>query len=520
MVTAFLVQSSVALRDPTKINNYLLSELIAVERAVANGEPVDDVPSSRYSPGDHTGELTDFWSNALWIMSLTLSLSSALVAVLIKQWIRHYIAPVLGSPRDRAHVRQYRFNRLQHWRVPLIIDLLPAILHLALFTFLAGLGVYFIPLHVTLSRVVWGTTAVTFIVYFWSMILPIQYPGNCSYYTPISEILLMAYHRVSGYLGFDLGLVGSSKATPKYTQPCKAKTVTCQESLHREYESENVAQHRNLLSIDSLWWLSASSTNSSLPKILAAAKMSTPFGLMDPAGFSAEGGLAYRVAARGTSESSRERYEPGADAHDIHDIFDHSRGTSGGKLATAMGLLRTLTLIHEGLLDMKAETHHDTQKAVDIPRSFHSLACLVSDGDTRLPPSLWFGLSFAAKCAVLYRPRLTQGNYTLYWPLLCWSIQKMLIEAIGPCYHPEPAQHSWADSIRVSEERWNAIESVPFKDIADDVNPFLGAFLFENLRVNQKRANLRPEPLGSCHWPAVFRAFGHTYKPHRFQWKG
>ncbi|KIY62557.1 hypothetical protein CYLTODRAFT_173217 [Cylindrobasidium torrendii FP15055 ss-10] len=45
---------------------------------------------------------TDVWVNALWFTSLALSLSSALLAVLSKQWLRQYLSFVSGIYSSRA----------------------------------------------------------------------------------------------------------------------------------------------------------------------------------------------------------------------------------------------------------------------------------------------------------------------------------------------------------------------------------------------------------------------------------
>lgn len=173
VITSFLIQSSTALQDPTTINNYLLAQLIAIQRAAASESSVDDIAASPYAPGDSTGQPSDFWVNGLWIASLTIALSSALFAVLVKQWLQHYVSVVSGSQRDWVLARQYRFLRLWKWQVPLIIDVLPILLHLALFLFLAGLAVFFEPLHVGLFVAITGAT---FCLYVSFNALPLFFP--------------------------------------------------------------------------------------------------------------------------------------------------------------------------------------------------------------------------------------------------------------------------------------------------------------------------------------------------------
>ncbi|KAI4523493.1 hypothetical protein K525DRAFT_182510, partial [Schizophyllum commune Loenen D] len=142
IVASFLIQSSQALQDYNKITASLLLELIAVQRAVAIGASSQDVPPSAFSLDSNTGQAIDVVINGLWIASLTISLASALVAVLAKQWLHRYTMSSSGTQRDRALLQQYRYTALERWHVPFIVRSLPLMLHGALFLFLAGFAAY------------------------------------------------------------------------------------------------------------------------------------------------------------------------------------------------------------------------------------------------------------------------------------------------------------------------------------------------------------------------------------------
>ena len=88
MVTAFVVQSSQALKpDYAQISVSLLAEMMALQRAWASGSSIDDVPRSSLALDAVTASALDYWCNGLWYTSLALSMSAALMAVLIKQWL-------------------------------------------------------------------------------------------------------------------------------------------------------------------------------------------------------------------------------------------------------------------------------------------------------------------------------------------------------------------------------------------------------------------------------------------------
>ncbi|KAE9408811.1 hypothetical protein BT96DRAFT_807402, partial [Gymnopus androsaceus JB14] len=86
--------------------------------------------------------ILDLWVNGLWFTSLTIALSVALFAVLAKQWLRQHLSIVTGSPRERALIRQFRFDGLEKWHVQALIGMLPILLHLSLMLFLAGLVIF------------------------------------------------------------------------------------------------------------------------------------------------------------------------------------------------------------------------------------------------------------------------------------------------------------------------------------------------------------------------------------------
>lgn len=75
--------------------------------------------------------------------------------MLIKQWVQAYSAPTFqGSPKAQAEIRHFRYYGIEKWHVPLIIDLLPTLLHLSLFLFFAGLVVFLFTLDQTIASVV------------------------------------------------------------------------------------------------------------------------------------------------------------------------------------------------------------------------------------------------------------------------------------------------------------------------------------------------------------------------------
>ncbi|KAI5830305.1 hypothetical protein K523DRAFT_351751 [Schizophyllum commune Tattone D] len=82
-------------------------------------------------------DIIDF-INGLWFSSLTLSLSSALIGIVSKQWLREYLRDAGRSQRTNLAVRQVKFQGLTRWCVRGVITSIPLLLQTALFLFLAG----------------------------------------------------------------------------------------------------------------------------------------------------------------------------------------------------------------------------------------------------------------------------------------------------------------------------------------------------------------------------------------------
>ncbi|PBK83089.1 hypothetical protein ARMGADRAFT_876347, partial [Armillaria gallica] len=148
VVMTFVAQTSQSLQpDYAAMSASLIYESVLIQRAIANGSSVDSITPSPLNPTiAFVPATTDVWVNGLWFTSLFLSLTTALVAVLVKQWLHHYVALPSGTPRDRSFIRQFRYAGFQKWHVQVIIGLLPVLMHLALAIFLSGLVVFLQPL--------------------------------------------------------------------------------------------------------------------------------------------------------------------------------------------------------------------------------------------------------------------------------------------------------------------------------------------------------------------------------------
>ncbi|PBK89173.1 hypothetical protein ARMGADRAFT_996346 [Armillaria gallica] len=194
VVTTFIAQTSQSLQaDYTQVSAAMLFEMVLIQRAPANGSSLDNVPVSSFNPYTRfIPATTDVWVNGLWFTSLSFSLSTALVAVLVKQWLHHYLALPSRTPQGRSHVRQFRYGGFQRWHVLIIIGLLPVLMYLALGIFFVGLVIFLVPLRPGLSWIIGIGTVAAYATYLITIFLPILYP-QCPYRTPLSDLVYIRH---------------------------------------------------------------------------------------------------------------------------------------------------------------------------------------------------------------------------------------------------------------------------------------------------------------------------------------
>lgn len=123
------------------------------------------------------------WLNALWFSGLVLSLASASIGIMVKQWLDECSSGVSGTSRPIARVRQYRLHNLRRWHMEEIVGTIPILLQLSLALFVSGLLILLWNLHHTVAAVVSvlaGLLAASTAV---ATLLPL-YDHRCPYISP------------------------------------------------------------------------------------------------------------------------------------------------------------------------------------------------------------------------------------------------------------------------------------------------------------------------------------------------
>ena len=137
------------------------------------------------------------WVNALWFLSLVISLTCALLATLLQQWARRYLR-ITQSPRYTPHrgarIRAFFSEGVKNCLLPWTVDALPTLLHISLFLFFAGLVVFLCNVNLTIFKLVLSWVGLCAALYGCFTCMPII-RHDSPYYTPLS---LLVWHIVTG----------------------------------------------------------------------------------------------------------------------------------------------------------------------------------------------------------------------------------------------------------------------------------------------------------------------------------
>ena len=126
---------------------------------------------------------------AILYASLAISLFSAFLAMLGKQWLNRYAsADLRGSIIDRCQHRQYKLNGIASWYFENVIELLPVMLQAALLLFGCALSRYLWETNTTIASVIIGVTSFGLFLFISIVVAGAIFP-SCPYQTPGARLL-------------------------------------------------------------------------------------------------------------------------------------------------------------------------------------------------------------------------------------------------------------------------------------------------------------------------------------------
>ncbi|KAI5900628.1 uncharacterized protein SCHCODRAFT_02526951 [Schizophyllum commune H4-8] len=171
VVTAFIIESyKWLLEEPEDLSAEYLRQILAL---LANTTvPTIVQASGRPTLPDNIVSII----NGFWFTSLTLSLSSALIGIVSKQWLREYLRDPGLSNQTNLGVRQVKHEGLSKWYVNAVITSIPLLLQIALFVFLAGVNYLLWHLQSKVAGAISAFSLIILVFFITTTVLPaVQY---------------------------------------------------------------------------------------------------------------------------------------------------------------------------------------------------------------------------------------------------------------------------------------------------------------------------------------------------------
>ncbi|CAE6398558.1 unnamed protein product [Rhizoctonia solani] len=172
----FVIESYKSLKqDPADVSAQTLLVISQNIAIIANGsQPSGASPSleSQGEPPHFTAPLSAIVVNALWFLSLSLSVAVSLISMLAKEWCLAFMSGRTGPPGPQARRRQQRWDGLVNWKMKEVLMVLPSLIHLSLLLFAIGLCVFLWDVHFGVAIPVVFVTTIAAGVYLGCTILP------------------------------------------------------------------------------------------------------------------------------------------------------------------------------------------------------------------------------------------------------------------------------------------------------------------------------------------------------------
>jgi hypothetical protein len=188
---------SVSIQDvqqsPQSASNFYLKN---IQQSLADSK--QPATSTSSTPPPFNPPTTAVWVNSLWFLSLAINLACSVLANLLQQWARKYIRATHSryTPKKRARTRAFYAKGVEKFHLPLVFEALPAMLHLSVFLFAAGLVVYLWNIDPILSKVVAVWLAICLFIYYFFTFGPLEYHDS-PYNTPLSMPIWYLWTKVN-----------------------------------------------------------------------------------------------------------------------------------------------------------------------------------------------------------------------------------------------------------------------------------------------------------------------------------
>jgi hypothetical protein len=204
-LTSFVVDSKQNLQvSPSDKMVYYLEQhstiLSQISQQIASIAPEVSIPSTPPPPfPSFSPSASDIRINAFWFMALAFSLSAALLAILVQQWVRDYmhVFQRYSDLQKSARMRQYLYEGSEGWYMPIAAEAVPGLLHVSLFLFFAGLADSTLNINTTIGVSTTVPIGICGLLYIFTTLAPVIYPQS-PYQTSFSGVIWYVIQKLRG----------------------------------------------------------------------------------------------------------------------------------------------------------------------------------------------------------------------------------------------------------------------------------------------------------------------------------
>ena len=145
-------------------------------------------------------------------MSLVFSLTAALAATIVQQWVRDYmhVFQRYNHPLKRARVRQFLYEGAEKWYMPVVVEAVPALIHISLFLFFIGLADNLFNINTATATTTTIMITICGALYLWCIIAPVH-DAQSPYQSPLSGIFWLLFQVIRGRTHRDHSTGGARK---------------------------------------------------------------------------------------------------------------------------------------------------------------------------------------------------------------------------------------------------------------------------------------------------------------------
>ncbi len=156
--------------------------------------------------------------NSLWLLSLLISLTCALMVMSLQQWARRHekVTPQRYNLSEQARMRAFFAVGIDSRNFHFMVGVIPVMMHLSVFVFFLGFLVRVYGVHPTIFAISCCWILLFLVAYVYATVLPFYRP-EFPFHTPLSKFLSFAFaggleNSNSGHVGLGMMKFAEVKA--------------------------------------------------------------------------------------------------------------------------------------------------------------------------------------------------------------------------------------------------------------------------------------------------------------------